>query len=277
MKHPINIKNKDLENLERRIPNTEYLENKAFEWKTNPAYISEKIQTTTQNNQEDQFQNTYHSTDSLSETNRLYQLEKDREFLILKNLELENEINKLDNIFSKTIQQSTPNPNNKSKQQSVNKNQPTKQKQSKSLTIAQENVILKKKLHELETTITNLENKIENLNKHDNSLTHYAPKINDSDIKKEIKLWKERTQQLTENYLSTLKALKEELNKDKVAFKTAITNIKNQFNSDLKSMYNSYNNQMVKNEKKLAMLIKENNDLKRKEEKVKEVYMYNFK
>jgi hypothetical protein len=42
-------------------------------------------------------------------------------------------------------------------------------------------------------------------------------------------------------------------------------------------MYNSYNNQMVKNEKKLAMLIKENNDLKRKEEKVKEVYMYNFK
>ena len=33
---------------------------------------------------------------------------------------------------------------------------------------------------------------------------------------------------------------------------------------------------MIKNEKKLQLLIKENEDLHRKENKLKEVFMYNF-
>ena len=34
---------------------------------------------------------------------------------------------------------------------------------------------------------------------------------------------------------------------------------------------------MIKNEKKIQLLLKEQNDLRKKEEKLKEVFMYNFK
>ena len=92
----------------------------------------------------------------------------------------------------------------------------------------------------------------------------------------EIKLWKERTIELGENFKTTLSEIKKELNKDKMAFKLSIKKIQDKYNKDVKELYNFYSPQMIKNEKKLQLLIKENEDLHRKENKLKEVFMYNF-
>ena len=89
----IQTKNSDLENLNNnpidsstfRIPSTESLEKKL-------AMLKRSTVNKTECNKEPQNDNI-----------KLTQLERDREFLILKNIELENEINKLDNIFTNTM------------------------------------------------------------------------------------------------------------------------------------------------------------------------------
>ena len=80
-----------------------------------------------------------------------------------------------------------------------------------------------------------------------------------------------------ENYLKTLHDIHTELNKDKMAFKLSIKKIQSKFVKDVKDLENFYNPQMIKNEKKIQLLLKEQNDLRKKEEKLKEVFMYNFK
>ena len=89
----IQTKNSDLENLNKnpidsttfRIPSTESLENKL-------AILRRSTVNRTECNKEEQ-----------NDNSKLSQLERDREYLILKNIELENEINKLDSMFNNTI------------------------------------------------------------------------------------------------------------------------------------------------------------------------------
>ena len=239
----IQTKNSDLENLNKnpidsttfRIPSTESLENKL-------AILRRSTVNRTECNKEEQ-----------NDNSKLSQLERDREYLILKNIELENEINKLDSMFNNTITSL-----NKEKKKEIQE-----EKTNKKVSLLEENVKLRKKVKELQKIISDLEIRAEK-NK------------GKSDIRYEIKLWKERTIELGENFKTTLSEIKKELNKDKMAFKLSIKKIQDKYNKDVKELYNFYSPQMIKNEKKLQLLIKENADLHRKENKLKEVFMYNF-
>ena len=137
------------------------------------------------------------------------------------------------------------------------------EKTNKKVSLLEENVKLRKKVKELQKIISDLEIRAEK-NK------------GKSDIRYEIKLWKERTIELGENFKTTLSEIKKELNKDKMAFKLSIKKIQDKYNKEVKDLHNFYSLQMIKNEKKLQLLIKENEDLHRKENKLKEVFMYNF-
>lgn len=201
--------------------------------------------------------------------NRLIQLEKDREFLILKNFELEKEINHLDQMFSQSFkikQELSPDSKPKSPrsvQFNTNINQHQQQhhyhKQPESETVA-----LKNKIKELEALCRDLQSKV------DNTRTKSAIRI-------ELTLWKNRTLELSQNYKTTLQQLNEELSQDKQAFKCAIKKIQTNFNNQVKQIESEYKPQMEKNEKKIAILQKESIELKKKEDKVKEIFLYNFK
>lgn len=240
-------KNIDLDNLSPdpiqsinlKIPSTASLEQKLKLFKSNTMPLN--------------------STSNSNQDNKLIQLERDREYLILKNIELENEINKLDDMLSNTFTKiSNATDREKSKEQ------PKPKIDNKRVTIMEENQKLRKKVKDLEMIINNLMTLAEN-NKAK------------SDIRVEVKLWKERTRQLSDNYLKTLHDIHTELNKDKMALKLSIKKIQSKFIKDVKELENFYNPQMIKNEKKIQLLLKEQNDLRKKEEKLKEVFMYNFK
>lgn len=192
--------------------------------------------------------------------NRLIQLENDREFLILKNFELEKEINRLDKMFNQSF---------KIKQELSSKNRKSISTQNKiaNSNIGQselDNVALKNKVKELEELCHELQLKVNNTR-------------SKSGIRLELTLWKNRTLELSQNYKKTLQQLNEELSQDKQAFKSAIKKIQTNFVNQVKQLESEYKTQMEKNEKRILILQKESIELKKKEEKVKEIFLYNFK
>ena len=203
------------------------------------------------------------SYEAIPSENRLSQLERDREYLILKNIELEKEINRLDKMFTK-IFQSNNNLHQNSSQPSIQtqKRISLLPKNESSLTLSEKNTKLRRKIREMENTINTIK-----ANNNFNSK---------STIRKEIKLWKERANELCDNFVQTLNDLKCELKKDKIAFKVAIRKIQNKFDRDVNDVMNSYQMVIQKNEKRIQLLMKENSELRKKEEKVKEVFLYNF-
>lgn len=234
-----NLSHDPIQSINIKIPSTASLEQKLKLFKSNTMPSN--------------------STPIINSENKLTQLERDREYLILKNIELENEINKLDGMLTNTFTKLS-NATDREKR----KEQQKPKIDNKRVTIIEENQKLRKKVKDLEMIINNLLSRAEN-NKAK------------SDIRLEVKLWKERTRQLSENYLKTLHDIHTELNKDKMAFKLSIKKIQSKFVKDVKDLENFYNPQMIKNEKKIQLLLKEQNDLRKKEEKLKEVFMYNFK
>jgi hypothetical protein len=200
--------------------------------------------------------------------NKYLELDKERKLLLLKNIELEKEINNLNNFVdigskfcqNKIIKKNIESYNNKKNNIKENKNKNCK----KEINEAQNTIkILDKKINELKEKI--------NMNYSLNNLFRYQDKI------KEVKIWRETFYEEFFKYKNLLKDLKNNLNKDKIIYNEVITKMKEKATDNINNIYENYKNQIIDNDKKLNFLKKENEKLISKENKVKEIYLYNFK
>ena len=199
--------------------------------------------------------------------NKYLKLDKERKLLLLKNIELEKEINNLNNFVdigskfcqNKIIKKNIESYNNKKNNIKENKNKNCK----KEINEAQNTIkILDKKINELKEKI--------NMNYSLNNLFKYQDKI------KEVKIWRETFYEEFFKYKNLLKDLKNNLNKDKIIYNEVITKMKEKATDNINNIYENYKNQIIDNDKKLNFLKKENEKLISKENKVKEIYLYNF-
>ena len=199
--------------------------------------------------------------------NKYLELDKERKLLLLKNIELEKEINNLNNFVdigskfcqNKIIKKNIESYNNKKNNIKENKNKNCK----KEINEAQNTIkILDKKINELKEKI--------NMNYSFNNLFKYQDKI------KEVKIWRETFYEEFFKYKNLLKDLKNNLNKDKIIYNEVITKMKEKATDNINNIYENYKNQIIDNDKKLNFLKKENEKLISKENKVKEIYLYNF-
>ena len=222
--------------------------------------------------------NNFNSTiDSNQYRDKLTSLEKEKEYLMLKNMELENEIKKLD-IMLNNNDRKYNNPIIQNFGQNFNINiEKVDDNQNfenlENLPLNRQNLKMKKQLKHLDKQIVNLKNQLNNAQS-----TSFIN--NDNNIQSttylEIQIWKQRCIQLADNYINTLHNLKKELENDKNGFKNAIQKIRKNFTKNINDMYNHYNITIQKNEKNIKLLQKENSNLKEKEKQIREVYMYNF-
>ena len=233
--------------------------------------------------------------------NNYLELERERKLLLLKNIELEKEINNLNNYVdinnklvnnnknSSLITNITKNSNNINKNPnsisinslySKNKNKkkdnytfPNKINKNNKNNIK---IDYNKEINETLITIKNLDNRINELKQEINN--NYTSNNNKwKDKIKEIKIWRETFYEEYEKYRNLLKDLKENLNNDKILYNDVIWKMKQKASDNINIIYENYKNQIIENDKKLDFLKKENQKLVNKENKVKEIYLYNFK
>ena len=212
-------------------------------------------------------ENFYFNNNINNSKNKYLELDKERKLLLLKNIELEKEINNLNNFVdigskfcqNKIIKKNIESYNKKKNNIKENKNKNYK----KELNEAQNTIkILDKKINELKEKI--------NMNYSLNNLFKYQDKI------KEVKIWRETFYEEFFKYKNLLKDLKNNLNKDKIIYNEVITKMKEKATDNINNIYENYKNQIIDNDKKLNFLKKENEKLISKENKVKEIYLYNF-
>ena len=212
-------------------------------------------------------ENFYFNNNINNSKNKYLELDKERKLLLLKNIELEKEINNLNNFVdigskfcqNKIIKKNIESYNNKKNNIKENKNKNCK----KEINEAQNAIkILDKKINELKEKI--------NMNYSLNNLFKYQDKI------KEVKIWRETFYEEFFKYKNLLKDLKNNLNKDKIIYNEVITKMKEKATDNINNIYENYKNQIIDNDKKLNFLKKENEKLISKENKVKEIYLYNF-
>jgi hypothetical protein len=212
-------------------------------------------------------ENFYFNNNINNSKNKYLELDKERKLLLLKNIELEKEINNLNNFVdigskfcqNKVVKKNIESYGGKKNNIKENKNKNCK----KEINEAQNTIkILDKKINELKEKI--------NMNYSLNNLFKYQDKI------KEVKIWRETFYEEFFKYKNLLKDLKNNLNKDKIIYNEVITKMKEKATDNINNIYENYKNQIIDNDKKLNFLKKENEKLISKENKVKEIYLYNF-
>jgi len=209
-----------------------------------------------------------------SSKNKYLELDRERKLLLLKNIELEKEINNLNNfvdIGSKFNQNKVLNYNRSKKNNIESYN--NKIKNSNNL---KDEIVLKKEIKEAQNMIKLLDKRINKLKQEINM--NYSMSNNKFNEKiKEVKIWRETFYEEFYKYKNLLKDLKDNLNKDKIIYNDVILKMKQKSAENINTIYENYKNQIIENEKKLIFLKSENEKLTKKENKVKEIFLYNFK
>ena len=223
----------------------------------------------------DSSQNIYFNTYLNSEKkNKYLELDRERKLLLLKNIELEKEINNLNNfvdIGNKLPQNKILNNNRLKKNNIESYNNKVRNKK-----IIKDDKNYKKEIKQAQNVIKILDKRINKLKEEINE--NYA--LNNNKYKekiKEVKIWRETFHEELYKYKNLLKDLKENLNNDKIIYKDVITKMKKKATENINNIYNNYKNQIIENNKKLNFLRNENEKLNKKENKVKEIFLYNFK
>jgi len=206
--------------------------------------------------------------------NKYLELDRERKLLLLKNIELEKEINNLNNfvdIGSKFNQNKVLNYNRSKKNNIESYN--NKMKNSNNI---KDEIVLKKEIKEAQNMIKLLDKRINKLKQEINmnysmSNNKYYEKI------KEVKIWRETFYEEFFKYKNLLKDLKDNLNKDKIIYNDVILKMKQKSAENINTIYENYKTQIIENDKKLNFLKSENEKLTKKENKVKEIFLYNFK
>ena len=235
--------------------------------------------------------------------NNYLELERERKLLLLKNIELEKEIknlntfadignkfksntkvnstvlNKISYSNSKSnLMNNSKNTNNTNYDSSKNTKYNNKSSIYENKNKGKNNDIkrdYKNEIIEAQCTIKNLDGRINQLKQEINN--NYSINNRCSDKIKEIKIWRETFYEEYDKYKNLLKDLKDNLNNDKILYNNVICNMKQKASDNIKTIYENYKNQIAENDKKLSFLRKENEKLINKENKVKEIYLYNFK
>ena len=212
------------------------------------------------------------NNNSKNKYNKYLELDRERKLLLLKNIELEKEINNLNNfvdIESKFNQNKIRN--NRAKKTKIDSyNNKTQNKNTK-----MEDKISIKDIKEAQRTIKLLDKRINKL-KQDINMNYINNNKHQEKIK-EVKIWRETFYEEFFKYKNLLKDLKENLNKDKIIYYDVISKMREKATDNVKNIFENYKNQIIDNEKKLNFLKMENEKLVNKENKVKEIYLYNFK
>ena len=212
------------------------------------------------------------NNNSKNKYNKYLELDRERKLLLLKNIELEKEINNLNNfvdIESKFNQNKIRN--NRAKKTKIDSyNNKTQNKNTK-----MEDKISIKDIKEAQRTIKLLDKRINKL-KQDINMNYINNNKHQEKIK-EVKIWRETFYEEFFKYKNLLKDIKENLNKDKIIYYDVISKMREKATDNVKNIFENYKNQIIDNEKKLNFLKMENEKLVNKENKVKEIYLYNFK
>ena len=212
---------------------------------------------------------------SQNKYNKYLELDRERKLLLLKNIELEKEINNLNNFvdietkfnqnkikYNKQNKKNIENINNKIKYNNTINNKSEDKIYIKEIKSAQNMIkILDKRINKLKQDI-NMNYNITN-NKHQEKI-------------KEVKIWRETFYEEFIKYKNLLKDLKQNLSKDKIIYNNVISNMKQKASENINNIFENYKSQIIDNEKRLNFLKIENEKLTNKENKVKEVYLYNF-
>jgi len=217
------------------------------------------------------YDNTYLNNRS---KNKYLELDRERKLLLLKNIELEKEINNLNNfvdIGSKFNQKKVSHYNHLKKNNIENYNNKLKKDNN-----MKEGLDYKKEIKEAQNMIKLLDKRINKLKEEINmnySMNNgkYSEKI------KEVKIWRETFYEEFFKYKNLLKDLKDNLNKDKIIYNDVISKMKQKSAENINTIYDNYKTQIIENKKKLNFLRNENDKLTKKENKVKEIFLYNFK
>ena len=211
---------------------------------------------------------------SSNKYNKYLELDRERKLLLLKNIELEKEINNLNNfvdIESKFNQNKVRN--NKLKKRNI-ESYNNKIIINKSNKI--EDKIYIKEIKEAQNMIKLLDKRINKL-KEDINMNYSLNNNKNQEKIKEVKIWRETFYEEFYKYKNLLKDLKDNLNKDKIIYNDVISKMKQKATENVNNIYANYRSQIIDNEKKLKYLKIENEKLTNKENKVKEIYLYNFK
>ena len=206
--------------------------------------------------------------------NKYLELDRERKLLLLKNIELEKEINNLNNyvdIGSKF---------NKSKVKNFNKLKKNNMESYNNKNLNNKNIKeernYKKEINEAKNMIKLLDKRINKLKEEINM--NYSMNNNKYKEKiKEVKIWRETFYEEFYKYKTLLIDLRNNLNKDKIIYNDVLSRMKQKAIDNINIIYDNYKTQITENEKKLNYLRTENEKLINKENKVKEIFLYNFK
>ena len=212
---------------------------------------------------------------SQNKYNKYLELDRERKLLLLKNIELEKEINNLNNfvdIETKFNQNKIKhNKQNKKSIEIIN----NKIKYNNTINNKSEDKIYIKEIKSAQNMIKILDKRINKL-KQDINMNYNITKNKHQEKIKEVKIWRETFYEEFIKYKNLLKDLKQNLSKDKIIYNNVISNMKQKASENINNIFENYKSQIIDNEKRLNFLKIENEKLTNKENKVKEVYLYNF-
>ena len=212
---------------------------------------------------------------SQNKYNKYLELDRERKLLLLKNIELEKEINNLNNfvdIETKFNQNKIKyNKQNKKSIENIN----NKIKYNNTINNKSEDKIYIKEIKSAQNMIKILDKRINKL-KQDINMNYNITKNKHQEKIKEVKIWRETFYEEFIKYKNLLKDLKQNLSKDKIIYNNVISNMKQKASENINNIFENYKSQIIDNEKRLNFLKIENEKLTNKENKVKEVYLYNF-
>ena len=212
---------------------------------------------------------------SQNKYNKYLELDRERKLLLLKNIELEKEINNLNNFvdIETKFNQNKIKYNKKNKKNTENIND--KIKYNNTINNKSEDKIYIKEIKSAQNMIKILDKRINKL-KQDINMNYNITKNKHQEKIKEVKIWRETFYEEFIKYKNLLKDLKQNLSKDKIIYNNVISNMKQKASENINNIFENYKSQIIDNEKRLNFLKIENEKLTNKENKVKEVYLYNF-
>ena len=224
----------------------------------------------------DSSQNIYFNTYLNNEKkNKYLELDRERKLLLLKNIELEKEINNLNNFVDiETKFNQNKIKHNKQNKKSI-ENINNKIKYNNTINNKSEDKIYIKEIKSAQNMIKILDKRINKL-KQDINMNYNITKNKHQEKIKEVKIWRETFYEEFIKYKNLLKDLKQNLSKDKIIYNNVISNMKQKASENINNIFENYKSQIIDNEKRLNFLKIENEKLTNKENKVKEVYLYNF-
>ena len=212
---------------------------------------------------------------SQNKYNKYLELDRERKLLLLKNIELEKEINNLNNFVDiETKFNQNKIKHNKQNKKSI-ENINSKIKYNNTINNKSEDKIYIKEIKSAQNMIKILDKRINKL-KQDINMNYNITKNKHQEKIKEVKIWRETFYEEFIKYKNLLKDLKQNLSKDKIIYNNVISNMKQKASENINNIFENYKSQIIDNEKRLNFLKIENEKLTNKENKVKEVYLYNF-